>query len=176
MAEAAVSLRSVVHIPRNLITVTNPATGQKIADLPVTDAAGVYAAVNEARAAQQQWAALSFAARARALKRYRDVIIDSKDRLAAVIGSETGRPRPEVYTSELFQLCDAIGYWSKHAPKLLADEKVRPHLLKTKRAYVSYHPLGVVGIIAPWNFPFLLTIGEAIPALMAGNAVAATRT
>ncbi len=171
MAEAAVSLHSVVHIPRNLITVTNPATGQKITDLPVTDAAGVYAAVNEARAAQRQWAALSFAARAQALKRYRDVIIDSKDRLAAVIASETGRPRPEVYTSELFQLCDAIGYWTKRAPKLLADEKVRPHLLKTKRAYVSYQPLGVVGIIGPWNFPFLLTIGEAIPALMAGNAV-----
>jgi acyl-CoA reductase-like NAD-dependent aldehyde dehydrogenase len=93
MAEAAVSLRSAVHIPRNLITVTNPATQQKIADVPVTDAAGVYAAVTEARAAQRQWAALSFAARAQALKRYRDVIIDNKDRLADVIASETGRPR-----------------------------------------------------------------------------------
>src|SRR5207249_10069192 len=55
--------------------------------------------------------------------------------------------------------------------KFLADERARPPPLKNKRVYVSYVPYGVVGIIGPWNFPFNLTIGEAIPALMAGNAV-----
>ena len=60
---------------------------------------------------------------------------------------------------------------NERAARYLRDERVRPHLLKTKRVYVSYLPYGVVGIIGPWNFPFNLTIGEAIPALMAGNAV-----
>ena len=171
MAEAATDLRTESFGRRDVITVTNPATLTTIREVPVVDAAGVHAAVNEARVAQQQWARMSFEERGRALKRFRDVLIDNKARVADVIASETGRPRADVYASELLQLCDAIGHWSKQAAKVLADEKVRPHLLKNKKVYVSFHPIGVVGIIGPWNFPFLLTIGEAIPALMAGNAV-----
>lgn len=171
MSQAATQLRPEPSAPRTLISVVNPATLEKVADVPVTDGAGVRAALRRGQAAQETWACLSFKERAKALKRFRDVIIDSKDRVADVIASETGRPRGDVYPSELLQLCDAIGYWARSAAKFLADEKVRPHLLKNKRVYLSYHPIGVVGIIGPWNFPFLLTIGEAIPALMAGNAV-----
>ncbi|HXQ21830.1 MAG TPA: succinic semialdehyde dehydrogenase [Candidatus Acidoferrales bacterium] len=171
MAEAATQLRPELVPQRTVIPVTNPATMQKIADVPVTDADGVEAAVSHARAAQHEWMRWSFKERGAALKRYRDVVIDNKERVAAVISSETGRPRADVYPSELLQLCDAIGYWAKVAPKYLADETVRPHLLKNKKVYISYHPMGVIGIIGPWNFPFLLTIGEAIPALLAGNAV-----
>ena len=170
MAEAVVALRSESFQPRHTIAVVNPATAEKITDVAVTDAAGVRAAIQQARAAQQQWAHTSFTERGAALKRYRDVIIDNKDRIANVIASETGRPRGDVYPSELLPLCDAVGYWAKTAATSLADEKVHPHLLKNKKVYVSYHPIGVVGIIGPWNFPFLLTIGEAIPALMAGCA------
>lgn len=171
MAEAAL-LRPHAVGAKQMIHVVNPATLEPITEVPVTDADEVRAAVERGRRAQQDWAQVSFADRARALRRYRDAVIDSKDRLAAIISSETGRPRGDVYPSELLQLCDLIGYWTKHGGKFLADQKVRPHLLKNKKVYVSYHPLGVVGIIGPWNFPFLLTIGEAIPALMAGNAVA----
>jgi acyl-CoA reductase-like NAD-dependent aldehyde dehydrogenase len=170
MSEAALALRPGSEI-RPSIPVINPATREKIAEVPVASAGDVRDAVAKAGSAQQQWARLSFRERGAALRRFRDVIIDNKDRIADVISSETGRPRGDVYPSELIQLCDAIGYWAKAAPRLLSDEKVRPHLLKNKRVYVSYHPIGVVGIIGPWNFPFLLTIGEGIPALMAGNAV-----
>jgi acyl-CoA reductase-like NAD-dependent aldehyde dehydrogenase len=169
MAEAATQLRTE-SFRRSIIPVVNPATMEKITDVPVTDADGVRAAIALGRSAQQEWATRSFKQRGDALKRLRDVLIDNKERMVDVITSETGRPRGDVYPSELLQLCDAIGYWAKAAPKYLADEKVRPHLLKNKRVYVSFQPLGVVGIIGPWNFPFLLTIGEAIPALMAGNA------
>ncbi len=170
MAEAAV-LRSRPVSAQQVIPVINPATLKRIAEVPVTDADGVRAAVGRGRDAQQVWQKTPFSDRARVLQRYRDAIVDNKDRIAAVISSETGRPRGDVYPSELLQLCDLIGYWTKRAHKFLSDQRVRPHLLKNKRVYVSYHPLGVVGIIGPWNFPFLLTIGEAIPALMAGNAV-----
>jgi acyl-CoA reductase-like NAD-dependent aldehyde dehydrogenase len=171
MAEAVTALRAEPDEPRTVIPVVNPATLEKIADVPATDAAGVRAAVQRARTVQQQWARTSFAERSVALKRYRDVIIDHKERIAAVIASETGRPRGDIYTSELLPWCDAVGYWAKTAARSLADEKVRPHLLKNKKVYVSYHPIGVVGIIGPWNFPFVLTVGEALPALMAGCAV-----
>ena len=64
---------------------------------------------------------------------------------------------------ELYALQEARGY--------LADRQEFPHLLKTKRAYSTYKPRGVIGMITPWNFPLVLSIGEAIPALMAGNGV-----
>lgn len=156
---------------RLTIELRNPATGERLGELEAASRDDVARAVGRARAAQPAWAALSFAERARALRRYRDVLVDAKDRIADVVSAETGKPLADVYSNELFYVCDAIGFWSRRAARYLADEAVRPHLLKTKRARVSYHPLGVVGIIGPWNFPFTLTIGEAIPALMAGAAV-----
>jgi acyl-CoA reductase-like NAD-dependent aldehyde dehydrogenase len=73
----------------------------------------------------------------------------------------------------LFYLCDVTGFWAKNAAKYLQPEKIRPHLLmfKTKKVISEHNPIGVVGIISPWNFPLVLTAGEAMPALMAGNAV-----
>src|SRR5207253_10476603 len=101
----------------------------------------------------------------------RDRIVDGKDSTCDVVSGETGMTRHDVIANELLFRWDAIGFWSKRAGKYLADEPARTHLLKNKRVFVSYTPHGVVGIIGPWNFPFNLTIGEAIPALMAGNAV-----
>ena len=158
MAEPAVVWRAESSAQRTTIPLINPATLQQSGEVPVTDAAAVRQAVEDAQRAQREWARFSFRERGDALKRYRDVIIDNKDRIAEVISAETGRPRGDVYASELLQVCDAIGHWAKVAPKCLRDEKVRPHLLKNKKVYLSYHPIGVVGIIGPWNFPFLLTI------------------
>lgn len=170
MSEPAIAIRPDVNLART-IAVTNPATLEKVADVRVDDGEDVRAAVARARAAQSRWSAMSLAARGAALKRFRDLVIDEKDRVVDVIVAETGRPRGDAYPSELLQFCDAVGYWAKAGRKFLADEKVRPHLLMNKKVYVTFDPIGVVGIIGPWNFPFLLTIGEAIPALMAGCAV-----
>src|SRR5206468_6714102 len=163
---------SISEVPvRRTIPVTNPATGAPLAEYPVADREAVAAAVARARDARAGWAALGFAERGRILRKVRDRFVDEKDRICDVVSGETGKPRHDVITNELLFLCDAIGFWSKRAAKYLADEPARPHLLKNKRVYVSYTPYGVVGIIGPWNFPFNLTIGEAIPALMAGCAV-----
>src|SRR5512140_914611 len=129
MAEAAAQLRPDTFPRRDVITVTNPATLETIREVPVTDATGVRTAVQRARDAQISWARLPFHERGAALKRFRDAIVDNKDRIASVIAAETGRPRGDVYPSELLGICDAIGYWAKHAATYLADEKVRPHLL-----------------------------------------------
>lgn len=155
----------------NILEVHNPATGAKLADLPVASGEDVRRAVEDARAAQARWAQKSFPERAEILYRYRDLLIDHQEKIADLVTGETGKPRSEVYGNELFYLYDAIGFWAKHAAKYLKPENIRPHLLKSKKVVSIYSPIGVVGIIGPWNFPLVLTIGDAIPALMAGNAV-----
>jgi acyl-CoA reductase-like NAD-dependent aldehyde dehydrogenase len=155
------------------IEVRNPATLEKIADVPVASAAAVADAVARARKVQALWQDTSLAERARLLYRLRDLLIDKQDRLAEVVTSETGRTRAEAYGNELFYLCDAIGSWAKKGGGYLKPEKIRPSflLLKTKKVVSTYAPFGVIGVISPWNFPLTLTLGEAIPALLAGNAV-----
>lgn len=153
------------------IRVRNPATLEPIAELPVASSADVAAATARARQAQAQWQRKSFDEREKVLRRFRDLLIDEQERLADIITSETGKPRGDVFGNELFYVCDAIGFWTKTAEKWLKQQRIRPHLLKVKKVLSTYQPLGVVGIISPWNFPLVLTAGDAVPALMAGNAV-----
>jgi acyl-CoA reductase-like NAD-dependent aldehyde dehydrogenase len=155
------------------IIVHSPATLARITELPVTRPAEVAAAVARGRDAQAVWQQTSFAERARLLYRLRDLLLDDGDKLADILTAETGRPRADVYGAELFYLCDAIGVWAKKSAGYLQPKKIRPHfpLMKFKRVISSYVPRGVIGIISPWNFPLTLTLGEALPALMAGNAV-----
>jgi acyl-CoA reductase-like NAD-dependent aldehyde dehydrogenase len=155
------------------IKVRNPATLEQIAELPVASAAEVAAAASRARDAQRLWQAKSFAQRAKLLYRFRDLLIDEQEQLADIVTAESGKPRSEVYGNELFYVCDVIGFWAKNAEKFLSAKKIRPHLFmfKTKKVLSSYYPLGVIGLISPWNFPLVLTAGDAVPALMAGNAV-----
>jgi acyl-CoA reductase-like NAD-dependent aldehyde dehydrogenase len=153
--------------------VRNPATLARVAELPVTTPAEVANAVARSRKAQLLWQTTSFAERARLLYRFRDLLIDEEERLADIITSESGKPRAEVFGNELFYVCDVIGFWAKNAERFLGRKKIRPHLFmfKAKRVFSYHEPLGVVGIISPWNFPLVLTAGDAVPALMAGNAV-----
>jgi acyl-CoA reductase-like NAD-dependent aldehyde dehydrogenase len=160
-------------VDNQTIHVRNPATLETIAELPSASPADVAAAVGRARKAQALWRTESFPERARLLYRFRDLLIDEQERLADILTSESGKPRAEVYGNELFYLCDVIGFWAKNAARFLKTEKIRPHsfMFKAKKVASSHHPLGVIGIISPWNFPLVLTAGDAVPALMAGNAV-----
>jgi acyl-CoA reductase-like NAD-dependent aldehyde dehydrogenase len=155
------------------IVVRNPATLEKIAELPAAQAVDVAAAVKRGREAQALWQKTSFGERAKLLYRLRDLLLDRGDELGDILTAETGRPKAEVYGAELFYLCDAIGVWAKKSAGYLRSEKIRPHfpLMKFKKVVSTYEPRGVIGIISPWNFPLTLTLGEALPAMMAGNAV-----
>jgi acyl-CoA reductase-like NAD-dependent aldehyde dehydrogenase len=155
------------------IRVRNPATLELVQELPVTSPTEVAAAIARARQAQSSWQHTSFAERAQRLYRLRDLLLDDGDKLADILTSETGRPRAEVYGSEIFYLCNAIGAWGKNSERFLRQQKISPSfpLVKAKKVYTTYAPRGVIGMISPWNFPLVLTLGEALPALMAGNAV-----
>ncbi len=155
------------------VEVYNPATLAKLAALDVASPSDVAEAVMRGRTAQALWQRSSFTHRAQLLYRLRDLLLDQQDQLADVLTAETGRPRAEANGNELFYLCDAIGVWAKKSAVYLRPRQIRPHfaLMKAKKVVSSYTPRGVIGIISPWNFPLTLTLGEALPALMAGNAV-----
>jgi acyl-CoA reductase-like NAD-dependent aldehyde dehydrogenase len=160
-------------MPSDTIAVRSPATLAKIAELRVASPEDVEEAVQRARKAQALWAPTSFAHRAQLLYRLRDLLLDEQEHLADLLTAETGRPRAEATGNELFYLCDAIGVWAKKSAGYLKPKTIRPHfpLMKSKKVVSNYAPRGVIGIISPWNFPLTLTLGEALPALMAGNAV-----
>ncbi|HET6335687.1 MAG TPA: aldehyde dehydrogenase family protein [Polyangiales bacterium] len=149
----------------------SPATRQTIGEIAVQTADEVRARVTAARIAQPAWAALGFPARAAIVRRVLAIVLAQSERLIDVITSETGRSRMETVLMELFPACDSLAYYSKHAERLLRDETPALHLLKTKKLVISYRPLGVVGIITPWNGPFVLSLNPTVQALMAGNCV-----
>jgi acyl-CoA reductase-like NAD-dependent aldehyde dehydrogenase len=153
------------------IDVFNPATLQRIGQIPVVSPLEVKHAVARAREAFQDWKERPVPERAEFLYSARDWLIDHQDEAIEIICSETGKPRTEALLAEIFYCCDALTFYAKNAERFLRDDRRSLHLLKNKRVYVSYQPLGVVGIISPWNYPFTLTFGEAVPALVAGNAV-----
>ncbi len=156
---------------RRRLRVRNPATLDAVGEFDVQTADDVAAAVERARKAQLAWAALRFEERGRYLERAIRVLIDRQDEFVDQLVSETGKPRVEALGTEILAACDALQFYAKRAKRVLADRTVPVHLLKTKKLRISYRPLGVVGIITPWNFPFMLSINPTAQALMAGNAV-----
>ncbi len=156
---------------RRRLRLCNPATLEPLGEIEVQTASDVRAALETARKAQPEWAALKVSERARILERAIPALLERQDEILDTIVSETGKPRTEALVVEVMGACDAIQYWTKRAPKILADRSVPLHLLKTKRLRIAYRPLGVVGIVTPWNFPLMLALNPTIQALLAGNAV-----
>ncbi|MCA9773664.1 MAG: aldehyde dehydrogenase family protein [Myxococcales bacterium] len=153
------------------IKVVNPATLEEVAEYPITDEAGVHAAIDRAREAQKVWGKLSVRDRTRHLLKVRDYMLDNLDRITDVICKETGKPRADALMADVMVICELIGYYAKKAPSILAPKPVDPGLLMHKRGWITYMPRGVVGVISPWNFPFNLAAGPTVTALTAGNTV-----
>jgi acyl-CoA reductase-like NAD-dependent aldehyde dehydrogenase len=155
------------------IEVTNPATGAVIRHVPVLTTAEVTDMVARARAAQPAWEALGFEGRGRILRRAQKWVVDNTDRLVATIVSETGKTFEDALAAEVAYAANAFGFWAKQAPEYLADEKIRSSNLFVvgRKLRVRYSPVGVVGVIGPWNYPLTNSVGDCVPALAAGNTV-----
>jgi succinate-semialdehyde dehydrogenase/glutarate-semialdehyde dehydrogenase len=156
---------------RRRLRLSSPATLGPIGEIEVSAAADVRAAVERARKAQPEWAALSFDQRGRYLERAVKLLLERQDDFLDAILGETGKPRAEALASEIVTACDSLQFYAKRAKRILTDRTLPLHLLKTKRLRICYEPLGVVGIITPWNFPFVLALNPTAQALVAGNAV-----
>jgi len=150
----------------------NPATGELIGTVETITPAKVQGIVDDVAEVQPFWAALSLEDRARYMRRAVDVLLEDIDEIAELLTNEQGKPRVESYTMELLPTVDSLKWIADNGPSILSDEKLSmPIILKSKSAKFTYEPIGVVGVIAPWNYPWSIPFGEVAIALMAGNGV-----
>jgi succinate-semialdehyde dehydrogenase/glutarate-semialdehyde dehydrogenase len=152
------------------LDVTNPATGERVGTVDVARAADIPAAAAAARAAQERWAAASWRQRAGVIARFHDLAFERVDEVLDCIQSESGKARRDAL-AEVITVMGTARYYLAHGRKHLSDRGARAGVPLLTKAKVAWHPHGLVGLITPWNFPFLLGVADALPALLAGNAV-----
>ncbi len=129
--------------------------------------------VAKARTAQKIWEVRSFRERAGHVLAIRDTVADQADRIVEIIARSTGKTRIDALSTEVIPAAMGATYYAKNAERLLGRENLRPGnlLFLNKVSYIDRVPLGVIGIISPWNYPFAIPFHEVIMGLMAGNAV-----
>ncbi len=150
----------------------SPLDGARLGAVPTVDPAEVQSVVDDVASVQPFWAGLPLADRARYMRRAGQAIIDQLDELAELLSREQGKPINESYVMELLPTIDSLRWLAEAGAGILEDERIPlPIFLKQKRARFTYEPLGVVGVIAPWNYPWSIPFGEVAMALMAGNGV-----
>ena len=149
----------------------SPGDGRVLATFPVMDAEAVREMVDRARIAAHWWEGLSFVERRRRLLRFKALIARRSSELADLVHAENGKPTDDAML-ELILSVEHTDWAAHNAEKVLGRRRVRPGLLTLNQdARVQYQPLGVVGIIGPWNYPVFTPIGSLAYALAAGNAV-----
>jgi acyl-CoA reductase-like NAD-dependent aldehyde dehydrogenase len=156
------------------IPVENPATGEVVSTVALLGADDCQAMAERARAAQPQWEAIGFEGRARIMRRAQRWMLDNADRVIKSVVSETGKTYEDAQLADLGYTVSALGFWAKEGPKYLEDERVpswKNPVAAGKKLVIRYAPIGIVGVIGPWNYPIANSFGDCIPALMAGNCV-----
>jgi len=151
----------------------NPATGEEIGHAQNSSTARVRDAVGRSREIFKKWKTTSFDERAAIVMKAREVILAEMDDIAKLISDEVGKPFAEALSTEIVPALDLMQYFAKNAKKLLKPERIGIGLtaLMGRSSTLVHHPLGVIGIISPWNYPFTIPLGEVTMALMAGNTV-----
>lgn len=155
---------------RPAIEVTAPFTGEVIGSVPDASDGDVADAVARARRAQHAWAELAIDARRRILTHFHDLLIDRADTAMDLLQLEAGKARVPAF-EEVFDTIATTRYYVNTAPALLRRKRRAVSLPGFTSAWEYRHPIGVVGNITPWNFPFTLSISDVIGALIAGNSV-----
>ena len=157
----------------NEIVSTNPATGEEVGRARVTTPHEVRESVERARAAFAEWKQTPFSERRRLVMNAREVILAEMDEIAHLISDESGKPFGEAIAMEIAPVLDLMQYIARNAEKMLRPKGVGIGLygLLGRVSKIVYHPLGVIGVIPAWNYPFSIPLGETAVALMAGNAV-----
>jgi acyl-CoA reductase-like NAD-dependent aldehyde dehydrogenase len=158
---------------RRRLGIKSPATREAVGEIVVNSQADVQGAIAKARDAQEEWGRVPVAERARIVRGAVDVLVQKRAEVAKTIIDETGKTPLESLIMEILPGCDYINFWCGRAVKELSDEKRKLHgyLRPYKKLMMHYRPLGVVGIITPWNGPFSLAINPTVQAILAGNAV-----
>ena len=151
----------------------DPGTGEELGRAPLVSAEEVAATVKRARAAQPAWASLSFKERGKVILKARELMLGKVDELGLLISRETGKPVSEAISMEIVPTLDSMYYLARNASSLLRPQRIDigQYGLMGRSSRIIYKPVGVVGIISPWNFPLATPADEIVMALIAGNSV-----
>jgi succinate-semialdehyde dehydrogenase/glutarate-semialdehyde dehydrogenase len=161
----------IVARPRaKRVTAVEPFSGQPLVEIPISVPGDVEAAFRAARRAQAGWAARPVEERARIIGRIHDLILDRQSTIADVLQAESGKARRDAF-EEIADVALAARYTAVRGPRLLRDRRRLGLVPGLTVAIEVRHPLGVVGVISPWNYPLTLAISDSLPAFVAGNAV-----
>ena len=161
-----------MEVRQESFSIFDPATGEKVGEHSLMGPEEVAGAIDRARRAFQTWPKTPFSDRARIFRRAASHLAEHAGRYARTIGSETGKTELDALLAEIFPTCDLLRYYARNAERFLRPVKVGGSMvLPGRRAYYRFEPRGVIGVIAPWNYPFTLASGPVISALAAGNAV-----
>jgi acyl-CoA reductase-like NAD-dependent aldehyde dehydrogenase len=152
----------------NSLAIDNPATGERIADIPADDAASVAAKAARARAAQPAWAQRPLAERRECIARFRAGVVRDLDALATTMTRETGKP-VKMSRNELNGLLGRLDFFMGMVEPVTATETVYDEGGMKER--IEHLPLGVIGNISAWNYPWFVGCNVIVPALLTGNAV-----
>lgn len=149
---------------------TNPATGEKFGVVRMTSLEEIHRGHQGLRQAFPVWSSKSVRERIRILRQFQKTMIDSVDEISDVITVDTGKTRQDAMI-EVFITVDMLDQYRKHAERWLKPRYVPRGLYLMKSCHVINRPYGVVGVIAPWNYPFALAVPPILSALLAGNVV-----
>lgn len=149
-------------------SVTNPANGEEIVKVPLSSNDDVNRAVDVAKAAQKEWALVPAPQRAEVLYQVGYIMKQRKEELSKILTLENGKVLEEA-RGEVQEGIDMAFYMAGEGRRLFGE--TTPAELKNKFAMSVRSPVGVVGIITPWNFPIAIATWKSFPAIVAGNAV-----
>jgi len=154
----------------NKVAINNPNTGNLIYELPQLNADQVKQAVDKAREAQVSWGETAISARKAILLKLHDLILENQDELMDIVQLETGKARAHAF-EEIAGGTGSARYFAKVAKKALKPKHTIAGVPFLTKTWVNHVPVGVVGVITPWNYPLALCLLDVLPALIAGNAV-----
>jgi len=155
------------------ITSINPFDLSVIGEVKAARQKEINEAIQQAQRAYRTWKRLAYQERSKYLLRFRDIILNRLDEIASLITQETGKPISEALPTEILPALETLTYFAENAERLLSDERIEyeNRLLARKRGYTTYEPLGVIGIISPWNYPLAIPVSQIATALITGNTV-----
>lgn len=151
----------------------DPASGEEVGRVRKFTPEEVREAVERGRTAFEIWKRTPFAERSRIVMRARQALLSQMDSIAQLISREMGKPVAEALSTDISPVLDLMQYFARKAEKMLSPRRRSVGFLAFlgRSSKITYKPLGVVGIISPWNFPLAIPLGEVVMALMAGNTV-----
>ena len=152
--------------------VTNAMTGEPLGRVPHCTPDDVVAAAKRARAVQRTWAERPISERAEIMLRLHDLMLQRQDEVLDIIQLENGKARRHAF-EEVIDVCLTARYYAHTAADCLRPKRRQGVQLMLTEVWEHHPPKGLVGIISPWNYPLTLGISDALPAIVAGNAVLA---